>query len=101
MARKGQRTSGGVELTDEQLDAIVEEAERGYGAEQLRPRARPGRPSLGAEAATVFHVRLPGALREGLLRAADAEQTTPSDVVRRALAEYLARGATKGRQASA
>jgi hypothetical protein len=81
-------TSGGVELTAEQLDALVDEAERGYDTDRLRSRSR-GRPPLDAEAATVFHVRLPPVLRHALEQAADAEQTTPSQIARQALADYL------------
>lgn len=33
-----QRTSGGVELTDEVMDLLAEQAEDGYDAAQLRPR---------------------------------------------------------------
>lgn len=45
-------TSGGVELTDELLDRLAEEAEQGYEVDKLRPRTRRGRPPLGAQAAT-------------------------------------------------
>ena len=83
------RTSGGVKLTREQLDALVEEAEDGYDPDRLHSRSRRGRPPLGDQAATVFQVRLPPALRTALEHAADAEQTTPSDIVRRALRDYL------------
>lgn len=82
-------TSGGVKLTREQLDALIEEAERGYVPDRLHARSRRGRPPLGDEAATVFQVRLPPALRAALEQAADADQTTPSDILRRALRYYL------------
>ena len=90
MGETARDTSGGVKLTGEQLDALVEEAERGYDPERLRMRSRRGRPPLGSEAAAVFQVRLPPALRAALEQAADAERTTPSDIVRRALRDYLA-----------
>ncbi|MEX2620455.1 MAG: ribbon-helix-helix protein, CopG family [Egibacteraceae bacterium] len=89
MSDSGHDTSGGVKLTAEQLDALVEEAERGYDTDRLRSRSRRGRPPLDAQAATVFHVRLPPALRHALEQAADDEQTTPSQIVRQALADYL------------
>lgn len=82
-------TSGGVELTDEVLDELADEAERGYDPEELRTRPGRGRPPLGTAAATVFHVRLPPALRDALDRAATDDQVTPSEVVRRALRSYL------------
>lgn len=84
-------TSGGFELTGEQLQALAEEAERGHDPERLRTRARRGRPAMGNEAATVFHVRLPPHLREALEQAADAVGATPSDIVRQALTQYLLR----------
>ena len=93
-------TSGGVDLTKEQLDALVEEADRGYDIDRLRTRSPRGRPPLGSQAATVFQVRLPPALREALEQAADTEQTTPSDIVRRALRDYLAHTSGSDRRAS-
>jgi hypothetical protein len=48
----------------------------------------------GSEAAAVFHeVRLPPRLCEALKQAADAQETTPSDISCQALAEYLVRNA--------
>lgn len=82
-------TSGGVKLTAQQLEALVDEAARGYDPDRRQIRSRRGRPPMDAEAASVFHVRLPPALREALERAADDEQTTPSQVLRKALAQYL------------
>jgi hypothetical protein len=52
-----------------------------------------GRPLMGSEAAAVFHVRLPPRLREAWEQAADAQETTPSDISCQALAEYLVRNA--------
>lgn len=89
VAESNRGTSGGVKLTREELDALLEEAERGYDLDRLRTRSRRGRPPLGDQAATVFQVRLPPALRAALEHAANAEGTTPSDVVRRALRDYL------------
>jgi hypothetical protein len=100
MGEQDRGTSGGVKLTSEQLDALVEEAERGYDADRLRARSRRGRPPLGSEAARVFQVRLPPALRTALEQAADAEQTTPSDIVRRALRDYLVDASERTRDAS-
>lgn len=83
-------TSGGIELTDELIENLAREAERGYDVEDLRRRRRRGRPPIGSKAATVFHVRLEPELREALKRRADADETTPSDVVRQAIRTYLA-----------
>jgi hypothetical protein len=91
MTEAGHGTSGGVELTEEGVRDLADEAEEGYDAEEVRTRERRGRPAMGAEAASVFHVRLPPELRKSLESAADAMGTTPSDVVRKALDEFLDR----------
>lgn len=83
-------TSGGIELTDELIEDLAREAERGYDVEDLRHRRRRGRPAIGSKAATVFHVRLEPELRQALKRRADEEETTPSDVARQAIRTYLA-----------
>lgn len=72
-------TSGGVELTDELIEQLAREAEEGYGVRRLRPRSRRGRPPIGSEAAALFQVRLEPELRESLVRAAQIEQTSPSE----------------------
>ena len=101
MSERHRDTSGGVELTDAELDELADEAERGYEPDQLRPRSRRGRPPLGEAAASVFHVRLQPALRDALEQAADAEQTTSSEIVRRALHQYLKSDSSSGtREAS-
>ncbi len=66
------------------------EAERGYTPEQLagKPRGR-GRPPLGDRAKTVESVRLDPALRAQTIKRADADGVSVSEVVRRALSEYL------------
>jgi hypothetical protein len=89
MTDEHKRTSGGVELTDSVISELATEAERGYDIARLGRRPRRGRPPLGDKAATVFQVRLDPALRRLLEDRADAEATTPSDLMRRALREYL------------
>jgi predicted transcriptional regulator len=83
--------SGDVELTDDLLDRLAEEAEKGYEVENLRPRARRGRPPLGAAAATPFQVRLEPELRDALQREAKRLNMSPSEVVRTALREHIER----------
>jgi hypothetical protein len=83
-------TSGGVGLSEHGVRELADEAERGYDTDRLRTRSRRGRPPLGREAAAVFHVRLEPGLRDALERRADDDATTPSDIVRRALREFLA-----------
>lgn len=78
------RTNSGEAITDATIEELADEAERGYEPGQLRGcRRGPGRPPLGEAAKSVESVRLtPG------LRAAD-EGVTVSEVIRRALQDYL------------
>jgi hypothetical protein len=83
-------TKAGKPIDDEMIESFVDEAERGYNAQQLRdkPRGR-GRPPLGEAAKVVESVRLELDLRaEAEVRAA-AEGVPTSELIRRALREYL------------
>ncbi len=83
-------TKSGEPITDEMIERLADEAEQGYEPGQLRPRRRgPGRPPLGADAKSVHSIRLEPALQAEMSRRAAAEDTTVSDVIRRALREYL------------
>ena len=79
-------TSGGVEITDAVVVRLAEEAERGYDPRKLHPR---GRPPLGAAAAKVAQVRLPPELSAALDKRAARDHVRPSEVIRKALREYL------------
>jgi hypothetical protein len=79
-------TSGGVEITDAVVERLADAAERGFDHARLHPR---GRPPMGAAAARVAQVRLPPDLSEALAERAAHDQTLPSEVIRRALREYL------------
>jgi hypothetical protein len=81
------RTKLGVELTDEVLDRMAQEAEDGLDVAALR--RRPGRPAMGSGPAESLPVRLDPELRQALNERASAENTTVSDVVREALRRYL------------
>lgn len=88
VTRKDYGTSrDGVEITDELVEKLAKEAEEGYDLSRLKPRR--GRPPMGAEAATVFQVRLDPELREALEERAKAEGKTPSEVVRTMLRAQL------------
>lgn len=84
------RTKAGVELTDDVLDELAEQAEAGLDVTNLR--RRPGRPSMGSGPADSLPVRLDPELRRALDERAAAEHTTASDVVREALRRYLRAG---------
>lgn len=81
------RSMAGVELTDEVLEHMAAEAEAGLDPAKLRRRL--GRPTMGSRPAETLPVRLDPELRKALDERAAAEDTTASDVVRRALRRYL------------
>lgn len=84
------RTKAGVELTDDLLDELAEQAESGLDV--TNPRGRPGRPSMGPGPADSLRVRLDPELRRAVDERAAVENTTVSDTVREALRRYLRAG---------
>lgn len=83
-------TKSGKPINDEMIEELAAEAERGFEPGQLQGRRRgPGRPSLGEGAKSVESVRLEPALRAEASERAAAEGVTVSEVIRRALREYL------------
>jgi predicted transcriptional regulator len=87
MANKQKASTG--ELDEAQVEALVAEAEQGYDVEEILRRRRGGRPALGSAAATVESVRLDPELKRELLLRAARDHTSVSEVIRRALGEYL------------
>jgi len=84
------RSKAGVELTDEVLERMADEAEAGLDLARLR--RRPGRPAMGSGPADALPVRLDPELRKAVDDRAAADHTTASDVVREALRRYLKAG---------
>jgi len=82
------RTKTGRVLTDADIEALADEAERGYDVEQLA--RRPGRPRMGSAPAIVVPVRLHADLHAAVMAQAAAETTSLSELVRDALRAYLA-----------
>lgn len=81
-------TSGGVPLTEADLDRLADEAERGYDVSQIKPLG-PGRPPLGNGASHVIQFRLdPRAYKALQAHIAETGLNT-STIVREALAQYL------------
>lgn len=74
-------------LSEEQLGALADEAERGYDAGRIT-RAL-GRPRIGAAPAVVLPVRLHAGLHAAAKRYAAAERTSVSELVRHAVLKYL------------
>lgn len=75
------------EVSEEQIQNWVAEAESGYDVEQLKGRGR-GRPGRGAEPMRVVAVRLTVDEMAALDAAADRENVTRSEAIRRALASF-------------
>ncbi len=81
------RSKTGIELTDEVLERMADEAEAGVDVTKLH--RRPGRPAMGSGPADTLPVRLEPELREAVAKRAADEHTTASEVVRTALRQYL------------
>jgi hypothetical protein len=83
-------TKSGTPITDEMLEQLADEAERGYDTDQLvARRGKRGRPRLGTEPSSVESVRLDPELKELLTRRAEDEGVPVSEVIREALREHL------------
>jgi len=86
---KTYRTKTGRILTDAEVAALADEVETTtYDADALKTRRR-GRPTMGAAPAEVVPVRLDPVLREAVEERARQEHTTTSEVIRRALRDFL------------
>lgn len=81
-------TTSGRRLTGADLDALADEVEHhDYAVEQIKPRR--GRPPLGSGPSEVVPVRLDPELREAVTARADADDTSASEIIRRALRAFL------------
>lgn len=78
----------GSRITDEGVEAMADEAERGYDVEELLQRRR-GRPPMGSAAASVESVRLDPELKRALLLRAAREGTSVSELIRTAVRQFL------------
>jgi hypothetical protein len=87
------RTAAGDELSDEDIEALADEAERGYdlsGALSVRV----GRPALGQSGASPrVQVRVDPQLAAALQARARREKRSVSEIARTALREYIERAA--------
>lgn len=83
-------TKSGKPIDDQMIEELAREAEQGYDPEVLKGRRRGrGRPPLGDAAKEVESVRLDPELRGRAARRAADDGVTLSEVIRRALREYL------------
>ena len=89
------RTKSGRVLTEEDLDALADEAERGFDLSTWEPR--PGRPSLSAtpgEHSPRIAVRVPAELLRRVHERADKEGRSVSQVLRDLLEGYASHPST-------
>ncbi len=83
-------TNSGTPITDEMIERLADEAEAGYDVDQIiARRGRRGRPRLGAEVSTVESVRLDPDLKERVVRRAEDDGVSVSEVIREALQHHL------------
>ena len=86
---KSYRTKTGRVLSDADVKALSKEVEtEDFDIEELKSRRR-GRPSMGSGPAEVVPVRLDPELRDAVEARASEDETTTSDVIRRALRLFL------------
>lgn len=85
--KKRYGTSGGVEITDDEIEHLAGEAEAGYDVEALQRRG--GRRLMGSAPAEVVPVRLDPELRHAVEERADEDEMSVSEVIRRALRAFL------------
>lgn len=86
---KAYKTPAGRVLSESDLDAIADEVEhREYDTDELKTRRR-GRPLLGSAPAEVVPVRLDPELKQAVDARAALEHLSTSEVIRRALRDYL------------
>lgn len=89
------RTAGGDVLTDEDIEALADEAERGYDLDKAIG-VTVGRPPLGpAGPSPRLQIRVDPDLANALHAQADREHRTISEIARAALCEYLDRAARR------
>lgn len=85
------RTRSGTKLTKKVIEALADEAERGYDLTKAK-RVTFGRPSLGpAGTSPRVQVRVDPELAEALRARANEEQRSVSEIARAALREYVER----------
>lgn len=85
-------TEDGTPITDAMVEVMADEAERGYDVENILRRRRGGRSPMGSAASSVESMRLDPELKRDLLLRAAEEHISVSEVIRRAIGQYLQAG---------
>ena len=81
----------GTPITDEMIEEMADEAERGYDVKSIRGR-QVGRPSMGSAPSSVESVRLDPELKRDLLLRASEDGISVSAAIREALRQYVQAG---------
>lgn len=79
--------SGGREVSQDDVQALADEAEAGYDVGQLKRRG--GRRPMGSGPAEVVPVRIDPELKAAIDARAAADQISTSEVIREALRRFL------------
>ena len=77
----------GKDVSEQDITAWADEAERGYDVEQLRRR---GRKPIGDGPAQVVPVRIDGDLLAALTQRAERDHVSRSEAIRAAIRDYVA-----------
>lgn len=88
MSKKVIGVSNGIAVTDDDIERMADEAERGYDVDELLAR-RGGRPRIGSAPAEVVPVRIDPELRAAIDARAAADDKSTSEIIREALRRYL------------
>jgi hypothetical protein len=81
----------GTPITDEMIEEMADEAERGYDVDSIRGK-QGGRPSMGSAPSSVESVRLDPELKRALLLRASEDGVSVSETIRKALRQYVQAG---------
>jgi len=88
------RTAGGDELSEQDIEALADEAERGYDLDKAI-RVTVGRPPLGTKGTSPrVQIRVDPDLAKALRARARKEHRSVSEIARTALREYVDRAAS-------
>lgn len=83
-----ERKIQGHDVSEQQIDQWVDEAEAGYEPDWLKQRM--GRPARSGQAAKVVPVRLTDAELQAVMARAQREHLNRSEAIRQALAQWAA-----------
>jgi Ribbon-helix-helix protein, copG family len=89
MAKTHGKRTDGTAITDEVVETLADEADRGYDVDDILRRRQGGRPAMGSGPAEVESVRLDPELKRELLLRAAKDGISVSEVIRTALREYV------------